>query len=373
MDRQMMLLLVVMAIALLYTKVKDTDYNKKICVTIITIVMALFSGMRSWWMGDLIKYYTNYLNCNGTDWSDYVFEDYTNLGLPLFFRGAGAVGISFDLCIFIIAVFFSVALGILVYRFSPSPYWSYLMFIAMGFYIFTFSGLKQTCAMGFVIFAMMAILDNRPVRFLILVLIASVFHAPALVFLAAYPMAKKKINASYFFLIAAIIILVYFFHDQIVEMMAEAYYEEEKLYVASGGIGGRVLMMALIMVFGIVMRPLQQRDTVFRQVFNLMVVAAIIQYFSTYDNVFSRLADYYYQFIVLFLPLAMESGDHQAMVQPERRHEIRYFTHRSYLLIGLAITLFALWYYNSYIDSSQAILQDFRFFWEIDPYPLYGK
>ena len=184
---------------------------------------------------------------------------------------------------------------------------------------------------------------------------------------------EKKINASYFFLIAAIIILVFFFHDQIVEMLAEAYYEEEKLYVASGGIGGRVLMMVLIMVFGVVMRPLRQRDTVFRQVFNLMVVAAIIQYFSTYDNVFSRLADYYYQFIVLFLPLAMESGDHQAMVQPERRHEIRYFAHRSYLLIGLAITLFALWYYNSYIDSSQAILQDFRFFWEIDPYSLYGK
>ena len=357
MDRQMMLLLVVMVIALLYTRAKDTDYNKKICVAAITVLLALFSGLRSWWLGDLIKYYTDYLNCNGVDWRDYVFQDYTNMGLPLFFRGAGAVGISFDVCIFIIAVFFAVALGILVYRFSPSPYWSYLMFIAMGFYIFTFSGLKQTCAMGFVIFAMMAVLDNRPVRFVIWVLIASVFHAPALVFLAAYPMAKKKINASYFFLIAAIIILVYFFHDQIVEMLAEAYYEEEKLYVASGGIGGRVLMMALIMVFGIVMRPLRQRDTVFRQVFNLMVVAAIIQYFSTYDN----------------LPLAMESGDHQAMVQPERRYEIRYFTHRSYLLIGLAITLFALWYYNSYIDSSQAILQDFRFFWEIDPYSLYGK
>ena len=38
-------------------------------------------------------------------------------------------------------------------------------------------------------------------------------------------------------------------------------------------------MMVLIMVFGVVMRPLRQRDTVFRQVFNLMVVAAIIQYF----------------------------------------------------------------------------------------------
>ena len=51
MDRQMILLLVVMAIALLYTRAKNTDYNKKICVTAITVVMALFSGLRSWWNG----------------------------------------------------------------------------------------------------------------------------------------------------------------------------------------------------------------------------------------------------------------------------------------------------------------------------------
>ena len=111
MDRQMMLLLVVMVIALLYTRAKDTDYNKKICVAAITVLLALFSGLRSWWLGDLIKYYTDYLNCNGVDWRDYVFQDYTNMGLPLFFRGAGAVGISFDVCIFIIAVFFAVGVG----------------------------------------------------------------------------------------------------------------------------------------------------------------------------------------------------------------------------------------------------------------------
>lgn len=373
MNRQMILLLVVMAIALLYTRARETSYNKKICVAAITIVMACFSGFRSWWLGDLIKYYTDYLNCNGPDWVDYIFDDYTNLGLPLFFKGAGVLGISFDVCIFIISVFFAIVLGILIYRFSPSPYWSYLMFIAMGFYVFTFSGLKQTCAMGFVMLAMMAILDDKPLRFLMWTLVAGLFHAPAIIFLVAYPAAKKKINVTYILLVAIVIVLVYLFHDQIVEMLSEAYYDEEKLYVASGGIGGRVFMMVFIMAFGIIMRPLRRGDTVFRQIFNLMVVAAIIQYFSTYDNVFSRLADYYYQFIVLFLPLAMESGEHQAAAQPERRYEIRYFTHRSYLLIGLAITIFALWYYNGYIESSQAILQDFGFFWEIDPYSLYGR
>lgn len=368
----MILLLVVMAISLLYSNSRETKYNKKMCVISITVIMACFSGFRSWWMGDLIKYYTDYVSCNSEGWFDYIFDDYTNIGLKLCFHMAGSIGISYDVCLFVIAAFFSMALGILVYRYSPSPYWSYLMFIAMGFYIFTFSGLKQTCAMGFVIFAMMAILENNPKKFLIWVLIAGIFHAPAFIFFLAYPAAKKKINLTYVLLIIVIIIAVYLFRDQIVELLAETYYDDEKQFVATGGIGGRVLMMIFIMAFGIFMRPLQKNDTMYLQVFNIMVIAAIIQYFSMYDNVFTRLADYYYQFIVLFMPLVMESGQHQAAVQPERKYSIRYFTQRSYLLIGLAITLFALWYYNSYIDGSQNILQDFKFFWEIDPYSLYG-
>lgn len=373
MDRQMILLLVVMIISLLYASIRETTQNRKICVISITVIIACFSGFRSWWMGDLIKYYTDYFNCNGYNWKEYIFGDYTNIGLKLLFHVAGSIGISYDICLFIISAFFAIALGLLVYKYSPSPYWSYVMFIAMGFYIFTFTGLKQTCAMGFVIFATMAVLENNFRRFLMLVFVAGLFHAPAFVFILAYPAAKKKVDMTYVFIIFATIVLVYLFRDRIIEFLAEAYYDDEKLYVTSGGIGGRMLMMIFIMIFGIIMRPLRNSDIIYRQIFSFMIIAAIIQFFSMYDNAFSRLADYYYQFIVLFMPLIMENGNHQALAQPERKYSIRYFTQNSYFLIGLVITLFALWYYNSYINSSQAILQDFKFFWEIDPYSLYGQ
>ena len=105
MNRQIVLLLLVMVIAVMYAGRNETKYNKKICIVTITALMACFSGFRSWWMGDLIKYYTDYINCNGEGWYEYIFEDYTNVGLKLFFRGSGFLGISYDICIFIIAVF----------------------------------------------------------------------------------------------------------------------------------------------------------------------------------------------------------------------------------------------------------------------------
>ena len=371
MNIQIVLLLVIMGISLLYTISEDTKANKRLCVGSITVILACFSGFRSWWLGDLIKYYTLYRNCNSSEWKDYVFDKWSNIGIRLFFRGAGSIGISYDVCIFIIAAFFAVCLGMMVYRYCPVPYMSYLIFISMGFYIFTYSGLKQTIAMGFIILAMMALLENKLIMFIFWVFIAFIFHAPAAIFLAAYPIAKKRVDKLYIGVLAAIVVLVFLYHGTIVSWLSEAYYEDEEIVAVTFHVGGRTLMMIFIMAFGVVMRPLRRKDSHFIQVFNIMVMAAIIQVFSMYNNVFSRLADYYYQFVVLFLSMVMEPGYHQAKLEPNRKDEIRYFTKESYVIIGFAITVFSLWYYHSYVESSSTLLQSFKFFWQIDPYALY--
>ena len=193
------LFVAVLFISLFYTT-RPTLKRKANIVRLITIIMTAFSGLRSWWMGDLIKYYTLYGNCNGINWQETLTEKWSNVGIRVFFRLTGAVGISYDVCIFVIAAFVAVSLGILIYRYSTSPYVSYLMYIGMGFYIFTFSGLKQAIAMGFLCFAMMGILEDRPVKFLVWTFVGAFFHAPALAFLLAYPFAHKKIDRWYILL-----------------------------------------------------------------------------------------------------------------------------------------------------------------------------
>ena len=191
----------VLFIALLYP-LRPTLKRKKNVVQIITVVLTAFSGLRSWWMGDLIKYYTLYRSCNGPDWETAVVGKWTNMGIRVFFRLMGTVGVSYDVCLFIIAAFAAISLGILVYRYSTSPFVSYLMYIGMGFYLFTFSGLKQTIAMGFLCFAMMSLLNRKLAPFIIWTAVAGFFHAPALIFLLAYPFANKKVDRWYLFFVA---------------------------------------------------------------------------------------------------------------------------------------------------------------------------
>lgn len=372
MDKQIVVLLVIMAITLAFFRANDNMRNRKTCISIVTIIMTFFSGLRSWWMGDLIKYYTLYKNCNGADWSDYVFEDSSNIGIRLFFRSMGAVGLSYDVCIFVIAAFSAITLGVVIYRYSTAPYWSYLMYIALGFYLFTYSGLKQTIAMGFIMLASIGIFENKPKKFVICVIAAAIFHAPALIFIVAYPISKKKIDKIYFLILLITVICVFVFKNQIVEWFASAYYEEEHSFSAANTIGGRALMMIAIIAIGAFLRPPTDGDKVYCKVFNIIVIAVIIQYFSIYDNMFTRLADYYYQFIVLFMPMILESGEHQLQLNSPPAYKIKYNDKVYYILLSIAITLFALWFYNSTINSSQAILQDYKFFWQIDPYSLYG-
>lgn len=375
MDMQMSLLLLVMTIAGVYACGSKSCRSKRNCVVLITIILALFSGLRSWWMGDLIKYYTLYLRCSGPDWQTVLFQEEGNLGIRWFFHYSNAIGISYDNCILIVAVFSATTLGILVYRYSPSPYWSYLIYIAMGFYMFTYSGLKQTVAMACLMPAVMAMLEGKFKRFLLWVLLASWFHAPALIFMAAYPFCRQRPGGRYFVVLAALFAAMFLFRNQIVMFLAEVYYDDQDAFKAvdSNEVGGRFLMMVFILVMGLIMRPLHQWDKQYIQVFNLMVLAAALQTMSVFDNNFTRLTDYYYQFVALYIPMMMESGYSQAQKLPDYRREIRYWSPNTYMLLGLGITIFGLWFYNGYIDSSDAILKDFVFRWEIDPYSLYGN
>ena len=132
-------------------------------------------------------------------------------------------------------------------------------------------------------------------------------------------------------------------------------------------------MMCFIMIIALILRPLNAWDKVYSRVFSMMIMAALCQMFSVYDNNFSRLADYFFQFVVLFIPLMLESGTQQAKAFPAYKVKIRYWDRSVYILATVCITAFSAWYYNSYLSASTAILDDFKFFWQIDPYSLYGK
>lgn len=77
---------------------------------------------------------------------------------------------------------------------SVNPALSVVVFLVLGLYGFSLSGLRQTAAFGILLFTYPYLKGRHFFRFIILVIVASLFHSTALIFLVAYPIYGLKFN-----------------------------------------------------------------------------------------------------------------------------------------------------------------------------------
>ena len=214
----------------------------------------------------------------------------------------------YQVFITLIAAFVTVAFGRMIYRYSPNPLASILYHFGLLFYLFHFSALKQSIAMAILMLAFDQIINRKPVRFVLIVLIASQFHFPSLVFLPAYWIARMKLGRNFIILLGVMLILTYFFRSQLLSWMLSLYKDEEA-FVSMEGIQflrTKVLIMIVIVIAAILFRRPRAEDRIYSILLGFMGLAIVLQTFCGYNNIFERLADYYFQFSVLFLPMVFD-------------------------------------------------------------------
>ena len=227
------------------------------------------------------------------------------------------------------------------------------------FFTFTMSGLKQTLAMSLIILSFDGIYEHKVLRFVFLVFVASIFHFPALVFLPAYWIANMRLGRTYLIFLAALFIVTYLFRDQLVEWMTDTY--ETEIINNSGMrfLANKVVVMLIIIVAAIVIRPPHPDDGLYCSLLMLIGVAAVIQTFASYNNTFERLADYYFQFSVAFIPMIFE----------QVRTKRRYLSERELSLVRnvgpYLFCAFAIWRFLNTVSNDSAF-NPFQFYFQAE-------
>ena len=352
MNRLWAVYIAIMMVCLYYSL--GGQMQKRRCIIAVTVIMTLFSGFRSWWYGDLVKYYTRYLNESTSSLRElYKTNGLRNIGLTVANKFAyslfGEYG--YEVLLFLIALFSAYTLGKLIAMYSSSSYWSYLMYLSMGFYAFTLSGLKQTIAMSFCCLAMIALLQDNIKRFLIMVGLGALFHAPALVFLVAYPFSRKKFDKWYVIVVATLMTAMYLYRNQLVYFFEDAYRSEAAadamLAREVSGVGGRFIGMMLIMMLAMMLRPLTLKDRIYTKVFNVMVLAAAF----------------------LFVPMFMQPITSKKEWAYRKASSIIQNTEIR-LMLSVGITLFSIWFFNNQLSG---IDNKILFFWEQNAHNLYWR
>lgn len=339
--------------------------NKKWFIISASAVHTFVCGFRYMYMhGDLQKYAYEFDLIKDYPWgsNDLLKDGRNTLFYFLNKLVAEYANDNFQVLLFIIALTSSVAIGIIIYKYSPMPFISYLVWSCFGYYMFSFYSIKQTLAMAFIMFASIGIFENNWKKFTLFSVIAGFIHFPAFVFLPAYPLSRIKkvsyIMAIYVMLFVGILV----FRDTIVTTLADLYYDSEKYTdVTIGGVGGKCIMMIALLIVGYMLCGLS--DDRFRKLFVLISLASLLQIFSMYDNVFTRLADYYFQFFILYAPCMLAQVHKESKVPP------MYFNRRSQQVLVMLFIVLALIFYQTTSLSSTATsetdnLLNFSFMWD---------
>lgn len=259
----------------------------------------------------------------------------------------------------VVAAFVMICVAHFVRRYSPSPVQSVLYYFGLMFFTFNISALKQSVAMALVLLSFDAINERKLIRFLLTLWIASLFHFPALVFLPAYWISNMKLGRTYLIFLVALFAVTYVLRDQLVEWMTDNYSTEIIEDSGMRFLANKVLVMLVIVVAAVIIRPPSTEDKLYNSLLMLVGVAAVIQTFASYNNTFERLADYYFQFAIVFIPMVFED------VTLKRRH----LGERELMLVRRAgpylFCAFGIWRFLNYVSGAD-ILNPYQFYFQAE-------
>jgi hypothetical protein len=360
--------IVVAAVMVFAAFMPQEGEKKKRYIILMFFIHAFVCAFRYPYMhGDLMKYGYSFPGYRDIGWlGDGILADPQNFAFKWLMKLISHLsGGDFQYALIVIAVISEASVAYLVYKYSNMPWLSYLLWNCVGFYIFGFYALKQILAMAFLVPAFVGIMESKPLKWFIWTLIAGAFHEPALIFLLAYPLCLKKMDFVKILLFLVGMLLIYRFRTEIVNFMTSLYYEDEKTAGTSiSGVGGRFVMIAFMIVIGIIFKGFSEES--FSKMFSIIIIASILQLFSRYGHIFSRLADYYFQFMIVYVPLLL--GNVKGINDEDVRAVFRLHPRVKQLII-VAIVIFSLWFYrqSGLSDTSANVdnLANFKFMWEV--------
>lgn len=153
--------LIVAAVIVLGLLMPQQGKKKKYYIIVMAVLHIFVCGFRYMYLtGDLRKYAWEYSTMSDYGWfSNNVFHGGRNAGFYWLMKlVCDLTNGDFQIFLIVLAVITQVIVAVLIYRYSPKPWLSYLVWNCMAFYvIYDFSAIKQGLVMSVLMCAMMCI------------------------------------------------------------------------------------------------------------------------------------------------------------------------------------------------------------------------
>lgn len=339
-----------------FIKRRDKSLGYVIYACAILIIWMGLRDITSIGVDSRVNYSKQFVSICSQSINQILFDDYTNIGLKLMMKFVGSVlHLNYQGFVFLEALFAYVIFGRMIYKYSPSPMQSIICHCGLLYFFLFMDAMKQCMAMAFLCLAFDGIVEKKPIKFLIFVIAGSFFHLPAIIFIPAYIIANHNNIKFYFVELFLTFSLVYVFRRQLLDAMVEFY------GAPTSGSGvfltNKTIIMIVVIIVAFMFRIPKEDDRVYKILLQIMGIATVLQTFSGFSNNFERLADYYFQFSVLFIPMVFENKNLKGIfIHNEGLYKVR-------LVIVLFSCLFFVYRFIS-IASGAYYYTPYRFFWQ---------
>ena len=184
--------------------------EKKYCI-FIALVFILIAALRGENVGtDTDGYYRDYTSLGLVSFEQILKSQAENPGYYVLAKVMYDAGVSVQLWFGIVATLYVGSVSKLIFRFSKNITLSYIMFLTLGFYSFSLSGLKQTIAMAILLYAFNFLYDKKYIRFFICLAVSTYFHASSWSFIFAFILAIMKQKRYIYMLLSCAFAIVIF-------------------------------------------------------------------------------------------------------------------------------------------------------------------
>lgn len=292
--------------------------NKKsgfVYFILISLMMVAVIGLRDVTIGiDTVNYCNTFNNLSNVSWSYLSNNKLTEPGYSFICILFNKLNLNFHVFLIFMAFLYIIPVSYIIFKYSKSPCFSYILFIAFGLFTFSMSTIRQTMAMSLVLIAFIFMQKRKLIPFIVTVLLAATFHMTAVVFLPAYFLNRLKLSKKILLILFSIGILLIVFKEQIRLVLNS----NARLSYKGIETGGNLMYIFLLgtviigLLFGNVLDEKNKNNAPF---FYMLVAAIIIFPITQFNPTVMRLYFYYSIFMIIYIPnMLWEIKDHTAKI-----------------------------------------------------------
>lgn len=297
------LLIIIITIVWLLIKLLNLKNGEKLFLKVAFLLLILFAALRSENVGtDLRNYKIFYELVNSFSLTKLLtlFEPgYALYSFALFNISKG----SFQFLLIVTSIFTLIGPYYFIKENSNNYFLSVIVYICLSFYIFTFSGLRQSIALSILLLSLKFVKNKKFYSFILCIALAFCFHKSAIIFLPTYFLNKIEIKNRQFPFLLILGLGVFISRYFIVSKLTMFFYDNYALLNNTGG--GYQLLTIFIIIF-ILLTMFKKRIIESNRNnnlwYNMFYIGIIIQIIATVEGNANRAASYYTLPLILLIP-----------------------------------------------------------------------